>query len=367
MTDDTRAEPQALPMPVDPRSAALVVLAVIAALALLHWAKLVFVPLLLAVLLSYALMPAVDRLERWHIHRALAAAVLLVTIVAGIGAGVVALQEQAQELADALPRAAQKLGRTVAAARSGSEGPLRKVEKAAETIERAVKPPPNGVPRVQVERRPVSEYLWSGTLGVVTLIGEAVVILFLTFFVLAGGNTLRRKLVTIAGPAFSRRKITLQMIDEIGTQIQRYLLINLFNSVLIGVATWLAFKWLGLESAAVWGVIAAVTNWVPYLGPTAVTFAAAVAAFLQFDSLEKVLAVLAVSTVLQILEGNLLLPWMMARVNRMSPVVVFVTVLVFGFLWGGWGLLLGVPVMVIVKAVCDRVDEMKPFGQLLGD
>jgi predicted PurR-regulated permease PerM len=369
-SDHADAPPAALPMPVDPRSAALVVLAVIAALAMLHWAREFFIPLVLSVLLSAALTPLVDRLERWRVPRGVTAAVLLTMVVGATGAGAVALRDDAQAMIDSLPAAARKMAQAAGIGPEARKGAIGKVEEAAKEIEKAVQPAPErGVQRVRVETPKVDirNYLWNGTIGLVTLIGQSVIVVFLTFFLLAGGATFRRKLITIAGPTFSRRRITLQMLGEITSQIQRYLLVNLGASLIVGLSTWLVLAWIGLEQAPVWGVLAAVVNWMPYLGAVAVTGAASLAAFVQFDSIEKGLLVLGASMVIQTLEGYLLLPWLTSRANKMSPVVVFVSVLAFGWLWGVWGLLLGVPMMVIVKSICDRIEDLRPIGELLGD
>jgi predicted PurR-regulated permease PerM len=366
------APPAALPMPVDPRSAALVVLAVLGVLAMLHWARSFFIPIVLSILFSSALMPLVDRLARWRINRVASSALLMVSIIVITGFGALSLRDDVESMIESLPQTARKLAGAVGLMTSGSNGPIGKVEEAAKEIEKAVQPqqpPQRGQPRVvQVERSRVDvrEYLWTGTVGLVTLIGQAVIVVFLTFFLLAGGSTFRRKLVTIAGPTFSRRRITVEMLDEITSQIQRYLLINVLASLLVGVSTWLVFAWIGLEEAPVWGVLAAVVNWMPYLGAIAVTGAASVAAFVQFDSIEMGMAVLGASLVIQTLEGYLLMPFLTSRVNKMSPVVVFVSVLAFGWLWGVWGLLLGVPMVVIVKSICDRIEDLRPVGELLG-
>ena len=364
------APPQALPLPVDPGSAALVVLAVIAVLAMLHWAREFFIPLVLSILLSSALMPLVDRLQRWRVPRGLAAALLLTAMVGATGVSVVALRDDTQAMLESLPEATRKLARAAGMGPDARNGAIGKVEEAAKEIEKAVQPAPErGVQRVRVEapKVDVREYLWSGTLGLVTLIGQGVIVFFLTFFLLAGGATFRRKLIAIVGPTFSRRRVTLQMLDEITSQIQIYLLVNLGASLIVGLSTWLAFAWIGLEQAPAWGVLAAVVNWMPYLGAVAVTGAATVAAFLQFDSIEKATLIFGASMVIQTLEGYLLLPWLTSRANKMSPVVVFVSVLAFGWLWGVWGLLLGVPMVVIVKSVCDRIEDLRPLGELLGD
>ena len=371
-SDKQDAEPPAaLPMPVDPRSAALAVLAVLGVLAMLHWARSFFIPIVLSVLFSAALTPVVDRLARWRVNRVASSALLLVAIIVISGFSALSLRDDVESMIESLPQTARKVARAVGLMTFGSNGAIGKVEEAAKELEKAVKPDPQkGQTRVVQIERPrvdVREYLWTGTVGLVTLIGQAVIVLFLTFFLLAGGSTFRRKLVSIAGPTFSRRRITVEMLDEITVQIQRYLLINVLASVLVGVSTWLVFAWIGLEQAPVWGLIAAVVNWMPYLGAIAVTGAASVVAFVQFDSIEMGMAVLGASLVIQTLEGYLLLPWLTSRANRMSPVVVFISVLAFGWLWGVWGLLLGVPMVVIVKAICDRIEDLRPFGELLGD
>jgi hypothetical protein len=115
-----------------------------------------------------------------------------------------------------------------------------------------------GVTRVQIEKPKfnIQDYFWTGTLGLVALIGQATVVLFLTFFLLASGDTFRRKMVKIAGPTFTEKRLTIQALDEITAQIQRYLLVQVFTSVLVGIATWLCFVWIGVQQAAVWGIVA---------------------------------------------------------------------------------------------------------------
>ncbi|MDO9027483.1 MAG: AI-2E family transporter, partial [Candidatus Roizmanbacteria bacterium] len=134
-----------------------------------------------------------------------------------------------------------------------------------------------------------------------------------------------------------------------------------------GVVTWLTFLWIGMEHAAIWGIAAGVFNTVPYLGPVIVSGGTALVAFLQFGTIGMAFLVASVSLAITSLEGYLLTPWLIGRASRMNPVVVFVSVLFWGWLWGVWGLLLGVPIIMIIKAVCDRVENLEPIGELLGD
>ncbi|MCW5649686.1 MAG: AI-2E family transporter [Ramlibacter sp.] len=385
-TSDARPEPVAAPaeaaspprvllhMPVDVRSLSLAILAVLAVLAVLRWASPFFIPLMLGLMFSYALSPLVNALERLRLPRALGAALLLVAILGALGGTAYALTDQANAVVEALPNAARKLGDVMRRQRAAQPGALETVQKAAAQLERVAEEnggpttASRGVTRVQIERPRlnVKDYLWSGTLGLMNLLGQIVVVTFLTYFLLISGDTFRRKLVRIAGPSLSRKKITVQALDEINGQIQRYLLVQLGSSLLVGLVTGLSFWALGLNNAAVWGVAAGVLNLVPYVGSILVTVAAALVAFLQFGQLNMALWVGGASLVINMIEGYLLTPWLTSQTSRMNPVAVFVGVLAWGWLWGVWGLLLGIPILMAVKAVCDRVDDLKPVGELLG-
>ncbi len=364
-----------LEMPVDVRSASLVVLAVLATVFALRWAAEVFIPLMLSLLAVYALSPVVNRLVRWHIPRAIAAAVVLLAIGGATGSTGYLLADSAGQLVDSLPVAAQKLRQAVRARGPARAGTLDTVQQAAAQLEQAAEENSakvasrKGVARVIVEKPSfnVRDYLWSGTVGLLGAAGQLALVAFLTFFALASGDIFRRKLVKITGPSLQKKKITVHVLDDVTGHIQRYLLVQIFTSAVVGVATGLAFWALGLENAAVWGIIAAVTNLIPYLGSIVVMAASALVAFLQFNSIEMALLVGGASLLIHTLVGNVLTPWLTSRSSSMNPVAVFVGVIFWGWLWGVWGLLLGIPIMMVVKAVCDRIEDLQPLGELLGD
>jgi predicted PurR-regulated permease PerM len=364
-----------LHMPVDVRSAALAVLAVMAVVFALHWAKAVFVPLMLSLLLTYALAPLVDWLERWKISRWIGAAVILVGLGGGLGWTGYSLSGSATELLDTLPVAAQKLRTAMRSGRSTDPSALDTVQKAAAQLEQAAEENSakvaarKGVARVVIERPAfnVRDYLWSGTVGLIAAIGQLTLVAFLTFFALGSGDTFRRKLVKITGPSLQKKRITVHVLDDITRHIERYLLVQILTSAVVGLATGLAFWALGVDNAAVWGIVAGVTNLIPYIGSVIVMTAAGLVAFLQFNSIQMALVVGGVSLLIHTLVGNLLVPWLTSRTSRMNPVAVFVGVIFWGWLWGIWGLLLGIPILMVVKAVCDRVEDLQPIGELLGD
>jgi predicted PurR-regulated permease PerM len=360
--------------PTEVRSVALVVLTVLAVLATLKWASAFFIPVMIGFMFSYALSPIIDALERLRIPRTLSAAVLILGILGGTGASVWAFADDANQLVASLPEAAKKLRDTMRRTSRSDNTTLGTVQKAAEHLEQAAQdastaaPAARGVQRVVVEKAAfnIRDHLWSGTLGLASFIGQVVVVTFLTYFMLISGDTFRRKLVKLAGPTLTHKKITVQALDEITGQIQRYLLVQLVASIVVGVTTGLAFWALGLKHAAVWGFAAGVLNLIPYIGSILVTGVAGTVAFLQFGEVDMALAVAGVSLFINTIEGNLIVPWLTSKASRMNPVAVFVGVLAWGWLWGVWGLLLGIPIMMVIKAVCDRVDDLKPVGELLG-
>jgi predicted PurR-regulated permease PerM len=362
--------------PVDVRNVALIVLTVLALLAALKWAAEFLIPLMLGFMFSFALSPIVETLARWRIPRALSAGVLILGLLAGAGAAAYAFSDDANQLVNSLPSAATKV-RDAIRERTGHGGDstLKTVQKAAAQLEQAAEeagaatPAGRGVQRVVIEkpRFNIRDHLWTGTLGLASLVGEILVVTFLAYFLLISGDTFRRKLVRMAGPSLSSRKITVEALNEITQQIQRYLMVQLFSSVVVGVATGLSFWAMGLNHAGAWGFGAGVLNLIPYIGSAIVAGAAGLVAFVQFGEVRMPLAVAGASLMIHTIQGNLIVPWLTSKASTLNAVAVFVGVLAWGWLWGVWGLLLGVPILMVVKAICDRVEDLKPVGELLGN
>lgn len=363
-----------VPVPVDMRNAAITMMAVIAGVLLLQYAQSVFIPLVLGLLISYALDPVVTRMERWRVPRAIGAALLILTLVGGGGYLLYQLRGQAQQIIEQLPEGARRLRYTLERQQGSTTDALQKVQQAATELQKATDsagtpPAKPGVTRVQVEDPPfsVSDYVMWGSLGIAAAGGQALLVLFLAYFLLATGDLYRRKLVKIVGPSLTKKKITVQILQEIDRQIESFLMVQVFTSAVVGVASWLAFRWIGLEQAAVWGLLAGVFNSIPYVGPVIVSGGTAVVAFLQFGNVHMTLVASGVAMVITSLEGFLLTPWLTSRAARMNAVAVFVGLLFWGWVWNVWGMLLAVPMLMVVKAVCDHVEDFKGVGELLGD
>jgi predicted PurR-regulated permease PerM len=361
--------------PIDIGSVSLAVLAGIGILLFLRFAQEVFIPLFFGVLISYALDPIVSWLQRWWIPRVLGAGVLLAVLVGGAGFGVYTLRDDAVAVIEKLPAAAKKLRESLRVTRGSGRGLMDKMQAAATEMENttteAVGPDAAriGVTRVTVEDKPVNvgDYLWWGGTGVIAVISEAILVLFLVYFMLITGDLFKRKLIAIAGPSVLKRKITTQILDDIDRQIARYMLVQMMMSLLVGVVSGIAFWWVGLEQAPVWGLAAGLFNMIPYFGPAIIMGGIFTIGFLQFGTMLMGLYLAGLSLVITILEGSLLKPWLVGRAVRMNGAALFLGLMFWGWMWGVWGLLLAVPMIVMIKSICDRVEDLKPIGELLGD
>ena len=353
-------------------SISLGVLAVAAAMAVLQWAREAFIPIVLSVFISYALEPVVRGLCRLRISRVLASALVMVTLTGSIALAAYTLSDDAAAVVAELPEAATKLR---ASLRRGQPDAIQQVQEAAKELQRTAEeatgrnPAPQGVQRVQIEDPTIDvrRYLFWGSASVVTFAGQATLVVFFVFFLLASGDLFKRKLVTLAGPSMPRRRITVQVLEDIDRQIERFLIVRVVASVIVGMATWIAFEIVGLSQAGLWGLAAGIFNSVPYFGPVIVAAGTFVVAFMQFDSVSMAVYVAGISLVITSLEGWLLTPWLTSRAVRTNEVAVFVGLIIWTFLWGIWGTLLAVPMLAAFKACCDRIEGLKPIGELLGE
>jgi predicted PurR-regulated permease PerM len=199
-----------------------------------------------------------------------------------------------------------------------------------------------------------------------TVAAQAPIVLLLTYFLLASGEHFRRKLVQLVGASLSRKKDAVRILEEIDVQVQRYLLSTVGANVLLGLGTWLAFALLGVEQAGMWGIAAGVLHFIPYLGPVLFAVASGLAGFMQFGTMLGALSVAGTSLLVAAAVGSLVMTWLQSRLARVNAAVLFIALLFFGWLWGVWGLLLGAPLVAIAKVICDRVDSLRPAGELLG-
>jgi predicted PurR-regulated permease PerM len=350
----------------------LIVLAVIAVVAALYLARGFFVPLAIGILTSYSLRPMVDWLHACRIPRAIGAALVLLLAIGCVGWVGYSVSDDASVLIERLPDAARKLRQSIADARAGGHTALQSMQEAATELQGAatdvsLKPGARVVaPKAPEAAVWLRDYALAQSGLLASVAAQAPIVLLLAYFLLASGEHFRRKLVQFVGPSLSRKKDAVRILEEIEVQVQRYLLVMLGSNVLVAISTWLAFEALDMPHAGVWGVAAGVLHFVPYLGPALVVIGSGVVAFLQSGSALHAVAVAGTALLVAGAIGHVFMTWMQSRAARLSAAVLFIALLFMGWLWGMWGLLLGAPLLAIIKVICDRVDALKPLGELLG-
>ena len=360
---------------VDAIRVALIVVAVLGTILMLQFAQPVLIPIVVAILLSYVLAPGVASMERHGIPRVVGSFAVIALLCAGLGFAVYTLTDEALAIVDNVPAAARRLVARLEQKGSRPEGALEKVQEAAKELERAAEqatdpqPVARGVTRVQIVEPAFAarEYLWTGGMNALGILGQFAMVLFLVYFLLVTGDLFKRKLVKIAGPTLTKKKITVQIMDEIDRQISGFLRVQVITSAIVAIATGVVLWWFGVQQYIIWGLLAGIFNSIPYLGPLIVTSALGVVTFMQFDDVLTTVYVCAATMAITSLEGWLLTPTLMGRAARMNPVAIFVGLLFWSWVWGLMGTILAVPMLMALKAMCDRIEDLQPVGEMLGE
>jgi predicted PurR-regulated permease PerM len=376
---EDKPDPLVIRMPVDVRSLSLSILGGLALILAMQYAQSVLIPIVLGLLLSYALSPLVGALERYHVPRFAGAAIAVSLLVGSLGLGVYTLSDEATAIVGTIPDASRRIRDRVTAQRRQNTTIISQVQQAAKEIEKTAdaattapddaRPRGNQVQRVQIVEPAfrASDYLWIGGMGLFGFLGQFAMILFLVFFLLVTGDLYKRKMVKIAGPTLSKKKVTVQILDEINDQIESFIKVQIITSMVVAVATGFALWMFGVDNFAMWGILAGLFNSIPYMGPLLVTGGLALVAFMQFNDIARSVYVSGVAFAITSLEGFLLTPMMMSRAAQMNPVAIFVGLLFWSWMWGVWGTILAVPMLMMFKSVCDHVEDLQPIGELLGE
>ncbi|MGH8264931.1 MAG: AI-2E family transporter [Steroidobacterales bacterium] len=314
---------------------AVLIIAAIAVLWAVRWLKPVLVPLVLGIFITFWLTPLVDWLERWRVRRSIGAALVLLILVSGVGVSGYALRDDATSLMNGLPDAARHAQGIFNEALSDRTGWLHHLRTALNQVSTApgtsVAPPAEAIAGGSVDMQGALIHWSRAAVAAVVNFG---LVLFLVYFLLAAGDLFKRRLLTVMSGGISRRRVTVTMLEQIGQQLQRYLVVLVVTNMAIGVLTGLAFAALGVEHAAVWGVATAIIHVVPYAGSAVIAGASGLIAAVQFESVAQGLAVAGVSLLISTLVGMLLTTWLASRASAMNSAAVFVGLLFWGWLWG---------------------------------
>jgi predicted PurR-regulated permease PerM len=361
---------------IDARGLALGILAALASVYALWWARAFAIPLLVGIVISYTLYPLVAWLEAIRIPRVIGTAIVMASVMSGLAFGAYSLRGQMQTIIGQLPEAAAKLSAGLASLQIGEIGSMQKMQSAAAQVEKAATQAAGGpaAPRQTATHVIVDQpnfklrtFLWQSSMDSLGALTQAAMVAFLVFFLLLGGDRFKRNLVRLSGPSLSRKKITVNILNDINHSIQKYLLMLFTTNLLVGLLTWIVFRWIGLENAGAWAAVAGLLQIVPYLGPAVTAVATAMAAFIQFNSLGMAALVGGASVAIATVIGTFVATWMTGRIANLNSAAVFISLMFWGWLWGVWGMLLSIPIVVIVKVVSQHVEQLHPIAELLGD
>ncbi len=336
-----------------------------------------FIPLLLGIVITYTLNPAVVWLERRRVHRWLGATAVTFLLVVGSGILCASIKGQVDTILTQLPEAAHRLHDLIGVAAPDEPGLLQRLHQLEQELQQQPAASPaagaagkaHGPLHVVVDdpSMHLDTLMWESSLSVAGVLSQLLMVLFLVFFLLLSGDVFKRKLVRLTGPSLSRKKITVQMLDEVNTSNQRYMLALFATNGLLGLLTWGLFSWAGLQNAAAWAVAAALLHIIPYFGTVLIAALVAGAALLQTGSWTLVLITSGGSLLIAGVVGIVITTWMTGRITRMNPAAVFVSLLFWSWLWGVWGALLAVPITGMIKVVCQHVEQFEALGEMLSE
>ena len=332
------------------------------ALYTIYFARPFLLPLVLAVILNFLLSPLVRGLARLRIPQSLGAALVILALLALVALGIERLSGPAAEWIQKTPEGVERIERRI----RGLRRPVEQVQVAAQKVEEEVERlSGDGRPRAQEVK--VQGVTWTGALLSRTqaFLGSAVVTLILLYFLLASGDFFLRKLVRVL-PRLEDKRRAVEIARQTELHISTYLSTVTLINVSLGLAVGLAMWAVGMPNPALWGVLAGLMNYIPYLGSLVTLAVITIASILTFEGLGRALVAPLVYFALNFSEGYFITPTIMGRRLTLNPVVVFVGLVFWGWLWGIPGALIAVPLLAMFKILCDNIEPLSPIGEFLG-
>lgn len=347
------------PLEVDFRTSGIVVLALIAVFTVLYLGKELFFPIALAVILKFVFDPVVRWLSQFRITPPIGAALVLVGLLTVLGVGVGRLSAPVDAWLDRAPKTLEQAGRRVRTLLR----PMEQVNRAAEQVQDAASPSADGAQEVVIRGPRLSEQIFGTT--TVILIGLAETLLLL-YFLLASGDLFLLKVIRVL-PALGDKKKAVAIARETESSISAYLgtlcLLNLGLGFVVTLVMWA----LGMPNPVLWGVAAALFEFLPYLGALAMVTILTVVALTTFPDLGRALLVPAAYATVNLVQSNVVSPLLLAKRLTLNPVALFVGLLFWYWIWGVAGAFLAVPMLAALKIMCDHVESLAPVGEFLGN
>ncbi|WP_449284014.1 AI-2E family transporter [Luteimonas yanweni] len=357
----TPGEPAVQPPAPRPRAPTSVLVLALLAVGYTLWAAQgVILPVLLAMFLALIGNPVIRALRRIYVPRFLAALLVLCGGMAGAGLLGQQLLAPAIDWMQEAPRQMRQLGKELGELAE----PVREANRVAEDIARQAS---GEEPKIEVVRTQVDDP-YAALARAPRMAGSVLAVVLLTFFFMVFGEDLQRRAIALL-PTRQRQRVTVEIMQSIERDVSRYVFtITLINAG-VGVLLAAVLHWglgVDLQEALLWGTIAMLLNFAPYVGPAIGVVAMLLMGFVTWDELGSSLLPAALYLGLHTLEGQLVTPLVLGQRMQLSPLVLILALLVFGWLWGIVGLLLAVPLLVCVKRVLARIDGLEGWARLLG-
>jgi predicted PurR-regulated permease PerM len=315
------------------------------------------IPLTLALLLSLLLSPAVTLLERVRLPRALSSILVLIGVIATVAGGMTLLSQPASDWVAKAPATIQSMQQRFRILREPfrrAEATTKQLENLTQSTERStvVSTPMNLLSRVAA--------------GTPRVLSAVAAVLLLVYFFLSSGNSFLRRMVEVV-PGLTEKKMVVSIAREVQAEMSRYLVMVSIINLAVGAMTALSMVLLGVPDPILWGALASVLNFAPYVGPTMTSIGLLIVGFTSFNTLGHAFAVPGTFLAIAFVEGQLITPTIIGRRLALDPTVVFVWLLLWGWLWGIPGVLLAGPMIACFRIVCEHVDALKSIGVLIGD
>lgn len=325
----------------------------------LYFARIFLLPVMLALLFAFLLRPIVRGLERLRIPESIGAALVLLALLGIVGYGISLVATPASDWISKAPRNLGQIEDKLSILRK----PIKKMSEVTEQAEKITNMNENKTTQVvKLESHSFRDILFNQTSDV--LIGAGTMLILL-YFLLASGDLFLRKLVKVL-PTLRDKKRGIEIAREIQRQISAYLftitLIYAGMGLVVGVAMFI----LKMPNSLLWGVMAGLLEFIPYLGPALGISVVASVSIFTFDSLGHALLAPAIYFGLTVIQANFITPLILGRRLTLNPVVVFIGFIFWGWMWGIIGAFLAVPILMIFKILCDHIEPLAPIGEFLG-
>ena len=317
-----------------------------------------FVPVVLAILLKFLFASVIRGLARLSIPPPLGAAIVILAMLGALGLGIYQVASPAGEWIGKLPQTVRQVERKLKGVRQS----VQEMSKATQEVDRLTTlGPADKSPKIEVRRPTLGESLLAPTQEFIVSLG---IVIILLYFLLASEDMFLRKIVLVL-PNWHEKRIAVDISHQIEQDVSIYLITITAINALFGLAVGVSMYFLGLPAPHLWGVMAGLLHYIPFLGAVIGISMVTLVAAVTLSSFSEIVLVPVVYLSLNLLEEYVLLPHVMGRRLMLNPVIVLLWMIFWAWLWGVPGALMAVPLLAIVKIICDRIEPLAPFGEFI--